>query len=114
VKGSGPQAHEAHAAIVPAACRDSNDQFALAVTSRSHLDDDLAKGTARKVLERFTRLFERVDMIDDGTNPVIVQERVHAIKRGARRDSDTPQGGLAKDQWHQRFNCVVWPARKPI
>ncbi len=49
----------------------------------------------------FASLLERVDVINHRANPVLVEKRIHPIKRRAGSYGDAAKGGLAEDHRHQ-------------
>ena len=67
----------------------------------SDLDDDFAERAASQMLVSFTRLLERVHVIDHGADLVSIKELIHTVERRARGDGDPTNGRLTEDHGHQ-------------
>lgn len=65
------------------------------------LDHHLAECPSGQVLIGFASLLERVDVINHRANPVLVEKRIHPVKRRAGSYGDAAKGGLAEDHRHQ-------------
>jgi len=64
-------------------------------------DNYFAKYTSCQIFERLVHVVERVGLIDNRAELVLVQECVHAIKRRTRRNGDATNRGLEEDQRHE-------------
>jgi hypothetical protein len=69
-------------------------------------EDNLAKRAFREVLIRVTRLLKQVEMVDHRRDSMLVQELIHTVKRGSRRNLDAAGRGLTEDQWQTTISEV--------
>jgi hypothetical protein len=67
----------------------------------AHLDDNLAEGSTPEMLVGISGPLERINLIDDRMDLMLIEEVIHPFKGAGGCNSDATNRSLAEDHAHQ-------------